>query len=302
MASRRCEEVDVLRGAALLGICVVNIPVMAGIDPVTPPGAGMDRWVAALVALLFQGKFFVLFSFLFGWGFGVQRDSARRSGRRFGAAYARRLSCLLVFGAAHALLVFTGDILVLYAVLGLPLWWLRDVGPRRLTGIALALAAHRGRFFSAGAAAYDSLKKRWAWLLAAGVSLNGLYTVGMLGSLGDGAFALMAFSGLALGGPCLAGVYLIAIVELTRRRPAPRWLAVIGRMSLSAYVAEGVLAGWVFNGYGLGLYGSVGDTACLFIALTLFAIVSVACRAWSQVSTTGPLEWPLRAATRGRLT
>ena len=110
----------------------------------------------------------------------------------------------------------------------------------------------------------------------------------MIGALGDGAPALLAFSSLAIG-------YLIGVVELVRRRGAARSLTAAGRMSLTAYVAEGMLAGVLFNGYGLGLYGEVGDLARLTLAI--YAAVHGLCLLWSRTLGQGPLERLLRAAT-----
>ena len=359
--AERREEADVLRGVALLGICVVNVPFLAGIDPLVPPEARIDRVAAFIVAALFQGKFFVLFSFLFGWGFGVGRASARATDRTFGVAWARRLGALCAIGVAHALLVFTGDILVLYALLGTLLWPLRDATPRRLlrsaaTALALSalalaglglsldgssfelgtgggylgsfadtvrarvhewpsafgfvlafngpvafaafctgLAAFRCGFLEPGAASHRALGRRWPWLLGIGLVLNLAYAAAALGLLGEGIGALLAFASLAIGGPCLASVYLLAVVELVRRGGVHGSFASAGRLSLSAYVAEGVVAGLLFNGYGLGGYGRVGDAACLGIAVSIHVGVHMACAGWWTRFGRGPLERVLRA-------
>jgi uncharacterized protein len=71
-------------------------------------------------------------------------------------------------------------------------------------------------------------------------------------------------------------------------------------MSLTAYVAEGAVAGLIFNGYGLGLYGQLGPFALCFVALAVFAMVHMLCATWSRFSVTGPLEVILRTITHGR--
>ncbi|MER5312400.1 DUF418 domain-containing protein [Streptomyces sp. NPDC002773] len=159
----RLAHVDALRGFALLGILVVNIGYMAS----TYHGSGLEdprfasplddavRWA---VAVFFEAKFFLLFSFLFGYSFTLQLDSAERSGARFVPRFLRRLAGLLVLGALHATLLFTGDILTAYAVLGLILLAARRIRPRTAVRTALVL-------FVVTAAAYV--------LLAAGVHLTG---------------------------------------------------------------------------------------------------------------------------------
>ncbi len=139
--TRRTTEVDAVRALALVGICIVNMPFMALPFEVAlkPPVAVADQLASLLVGMLAQGKFFVLFSFIFGWGLFVQQRSAERAGAAFGPRFARRLLGLAVIGMAHALLVFTGDILVLYAILGAVLWLVREWSPRALMRLAVAM-------------------------------------------------------------------------------------------------------------------------------------------------------------------
>ena len=133
---RRSGFADALRGFALVGICVVNLPWLASSPPAPPQGPSvLDGAARLLVSVLFEAKFFVLFSFLFGFGF--QRQLARvRSGAAAPASYARRLSGLFVLGALHAALLYVGDILVTYALLGAALWAVRDWPDARLLTLA----------------------------------------------------------------------------------------------------------------------------------------------------------------------
>lgn len=121
-ASERIATLDVLRGFALLGILLVNIAFFA--HPISDPfnfGAdqgGANATVAWLTAFLAQGKFYPLFSLLFGLGFAVQLERARASGRGFVPVYLRRLLVLLAIGVLHGVFVWAGDILTVYALLG----------------------------------------------------------------------------------------------------------------------------------------------------------------------------------------
>lgn len=134
----RTHEVDILRMAALIGICLVNVPFMAlPIDVVlSPPQGTLDRVAVFLVEALFQLKFFLLFSFLFGWGIAIQQASSIAKGLAFNAPYFKRLLGLLIIGIAHAILVFSGDILVLYGLLGILLWFTRHATNKTLLTIA----------------------------------------------------------------------------------------------------------------------------------------------------------------------
>ena len=119
----RVEVMDVLRGFALLGILLMNIeafvgPLMESITGVNPRFSGADRWMDAGIYVLVQGKFITLFSLLFGMGFAVMLERANATGRNGTALYARRLLALLGIGLTHALLIWSGDILLTYALLG----------------------------------------------------------------------------------------------------------------------------------------------------------------------------------------
>lgn len=137
----RLVHVDALRGFALLGILAVNMALFSsgfaftGIaDPTFT--SFTDKVVTWTVYFLFTMKFYLLFSFLFGYSFTLQLDSAQRKGRRFTPAFLRRLGALFVLGVAHAVLLFPGDILSTYAVLGLLLLAVRRIRPR--TAVVLA--------------------------------------------------------------------------------------------------------------------------------------------------------------------
>jgi len=122
----RIAAMDVLRGLAVLGIFLINMPLYVA------PSAGFFDWeknalwsgtadrLATLFIYIFaQGKFYTLFSFLFGLGFGVQMlRAAERHSPNFLATYRRRLFVLLAIGVLHFTLIWWGDVLHVYALLG----------------------------------------------------------------------------------------------------------------------------------------------------------------------------------------
>ncbi|MFD5144373.1 DUF418 domain-containing protein [Streptomyces sp. NPDC058401] len=130
----RIPEVDALRGFALLGILLVNALMMA--SPYGPGGAvdpdasALDRTVEGAVQALAVGKFYLLFSFLFGYSFTLQQASAAREGASPVPRMLRRTLGLFVLGALHAVLLYTGDILMTYALIGLVLIAARNCSPR----------------------------------------------------------------------------------------------------------------------------------------------------------------------------
>lgn len=127
--AERIEVIDVLRGAALFGIIVANMRGFNSPQPVYMDlqllwtGVG-DRIVQAFIDLFVSGKFITLFSYLFGIGFAIQMDRAEARGAspRF---YLRRLTVLLLMGLAHMFLLWWGDILTAYALMGFLLFLFR---------------------------------------------------------------------------------------------------------------------------------------------------------------------------------
>jgi uncharacterized protein len=120
-AGQRIEALDVVRGFALLGIFLMNIEWFN--RPISSLNEGMPRgltgldWLASwFVAYFVAGKFWTIFSLLFGMGFAVMLVRAERAGRAFTKVYLRRILALAVFGAVHFIYMWEGDILFSYAV------------------------------------------------------------------------------------------------------------------------------------------------------------------------------------------
>ena len=159
---------DVLRGFALLGIALVNIPLLA-IDPVLHNEGGdltvlSNGLTAFIVAALFQAKFYLLFSFLFGYSAHyVIKNSKENRGRWVGRSIG-----LILLGFFHFSLLFFGDILFIYGVFGL-----------------LLLAFYFRK---------DKTLKVWAWII---------YGVSSLLSIGIAALTLVGEQFLALKGKTL---------------------------------------------------------------------------------------------------
>lgn len=130
----RLVHVDALRGFALIGILTVNIWAFA--DPYFATGTinpfydSMPGRIARyLLEVVFEMKFYLLFSFLFGYSFTLQMASAQQAGASFMARMLRRQAALLAIGVLHYVLLFEGDILVTYALLGLILLACRNLKP-----------------------------------------------------------------------------------------------------------------------------------------------------------------------------
>ena len=136
---------DVLRGVALLGIFMVNMPLFAftmfegfggpGLIDATP----RDRLGWWIVAVIFQFKFISMFSLLFGAGFALQVGRATARGRSPAITYLRRLGSLFCIGILHPLLLWCGDILVAYSITGLILLPFARVSGRTLVVVGVCV-------------------------------------------------------------------------------------------------------------------------------------------------------------------
>jgi uncharacterized protein len=121
-SQERIEILDVLRGLAICGILIGNMQWFSnyGMMPaaLAEQGPFADRLTHFLVHFFIEGKFYSIFSFLFGFGFALQMARAEERGDRTGSLFKRRLFWLLVIGLLHAYLLWAGDILSIYAVMG----------------------------------------------------------------------------------------------------------------------------------------------------------------------------------------
>ena len=123
----RITTLDALRGFALLGVLVTNM--LQGYSFVR---SGADEGVATLIRAFAEGTFYPMFSFLFGLGFALQLRKGEAAQGAILPRFRRRLVILLVIGLAHELLLWAGDILFAYAVLGFVLILFRNVRDRTL--------------------------------------------------------------------------------------------------------------------------------------------------------------------------
>lgn len=377
--AEREHAVDVLRGLALLGIVVVNMefyaqPLLSGWLEASGGIDGAARWLSAAV---FQAKSYLVFSLLFGYGLGIQLARSAASGSPLGRRYARRMVGLFVLGTLHAVLLFAGDILMAYAVLGALLWPLRRVGERELLFVAGALAALTAfgavvlgvgtvaegglaaavpdtsaaaraiaegslgeqigqrvsdlgyaqsivllvqgpmvaaaflvglllarRGLLADPAAHRALLTRMARLCLpiglVGSALAATLIVVVGGAVGEGAGLVLQF--LAAPFSSLGYVAGIALLVASGRLAAPfARIGAAGRMSLTVYLGESIVAAVLFTGLGFGLYGEVGPALGLLIAFATWLGFLVFAAVWWRAFRFGPFEWLLRSFTYWRV-
>lgn len=365
----RTREVDIIRMAALVGICIVNIPFIAlPLDAVfSVPNSTQDKLAVFVVEAFFQLKFFILFSFIFGWGIAIQQCSAKAKGQPFTQHHFRRMAALSLLGFAHATLVFSGDILLLYALLGCLLWLIKDFTIRQLmivagwmlplsmlcllvlgimidavvmnsgtlssaVGVGLAgsfkdatqariadwpatfaflillqgplafgafaagLAAAKANFFTANSAGYTWLRRRFSLLLFLALPANVFYAAVMGGFISE-SYVLLTLAGfviVALAAPAMSLVYLFIFICIARAIKIPQLFVLAGQNTLSCYIIQGVIAGWFFGGYGLGLHARYGQATLLLIAVAIAVTAMLVVGTYAKRFGRGPLEPLLR--------
>ena len=392
--AERIEVVDVLRGFALCGILFVNIvwfKAPGSLGGFGYEGSPLDRLVAAGVFALAQGKFFTLFSFLFGWGFATQflRAEERGAAAGFPRLYLRRSAILGLIGVVHIVLLSEGDILLLYAILGLLLLPLRRARPEILhrwvkwllivpaaAAVLMFGALALGRVSPEGAAEIAASDRetaeqfrteartmtaaylepaftrtaatrvqsygRNAWIqLVLAPTVLAMFVLGLAGGRrhlarkaaghlallrrvrswglviglpvaalsATGASLLPTLSALmclwvngTVAGPLLALAYAASIALLWQR---PGWqrslrpLAAMGRMALTNYLLQSVIATLLFYGYGLGLARRVSPSLAILIATAILAGQILISGWWMRRYRFGPAEWLWRTLTYG---
>ncbi len=384
----RRPMVDSLRAVALLGVVVVNVAAYRrGVGPNLAAAGGrvggdVDPLTVGLSALA-EGRFYPLFSFVFGWGFAVQDARSRVRDRSVVGPWLRRCAVLLVLGGAHALLLFDGDILTTYALLGAFLLLIRPLRPGWLAALGAGLVVAQGLFttglialvtavadpdglglvrlradalaeLAADARVYsrgsfvdvvalraDDLALTYPLgLLTVGGTVAGMMCLGMAAAragwvdpnrwpgwlrtsivpvwavglvmsvpaawlVGDTALATLDTGGAALGwalysllGPALALAWAGVILR-AGQVGSFRWvldrLAPAGRMTLTLYLGQSLVASFAFNGYGFDLGDRLGIGAAVALATAFWVLQVVLATLWLRVFTMGPMEALTRA-------
>lgn len=390
--AERISSLDVLRGFALLGILVMNVqsfsmPAAAYMNPTAYgdlSGANLGVWM--LSHLFTDQKFMTIFSALFGAGIVLMWQRAEARGRAATGLHYRRAFWLMLFGGVHAYLVWTGDILFLYGVCSLWVFWLKRLRPRTLIIVGLivlavspalyllaastmpqwppenvaafeqmwrpsperiaeTLAAYRGGLadqfdfrieetvqFHAGAFPF------WGFWRASGLMLLGmaLFKLGFFSAEWSAqAYRRCVFIGGFVGLPIVAfGIYrnfaaqwdlssffigtlpnyfgslLVSLAyaasvmlvcqqgSLSRSTAA---LASVGRMALTNYLLQTILATLIFYGHGLGYFGYVSRVGQVLVVVLIWAIQVPLSIWWLRRFRFGPFEWLWRSLSYLRL-
>jgi uncharacterized protein len=280
-ASARVQSLDIVRGVAVLGILLLNIvsfgmPEAAYFNPRAYGGAHGADLVAYLINfVLFDGKMRGLFSFLFGASMLLVIERAEAGGRSPAVVHFARMGWLLVFGLAHLWLIWRGDILAHYALVGMLAFALRGMRPAQMLPLAVMLVLANTLIFAGlpmnvlglqqpaanAAEAADNARQLHDLVSGFGVPAPAdiahelaVYRGGYAGIVRE-RFAELAFSPLVIFGlyGCETLAYMLFGMAAFRtgmltgaweRRRYLRWLLICWGIALPAYIA---LAAWLVH-------------------------------------------------------
>ena len=171
--AQRLKLIDALRGVALLGILLMNIPSfsMPGYysESFKSNPADINFWISAVISVVFEGKMRALFGMIFGAGVLLFVSKKEQAGRSVTGLFYRRMFWLVLFGLIHAhLILWIGDILYLYGFCGMLVYLFRKVKPIYLVlGVPLVALVD----FSAGTLFYQNIRaQRIAYVEATAVA------------------------------------------------------------------------------------------------------------------------------------
>ncbi|MFI7004247.1 DUF418 domain-containing protein [Nocardia sp. NPDC050175] len=308
----RIHELDAVRGFALCGILVVNIWQLTDMTEVRAPGEMVP--LRHLLSVLFEGRFFPIFSFLFGLSFALFLDRAAQRTDRPRLILIRRLVALGILGLIHHQFQ-SGEALLPYALVGLVVL-LPATGLPRLAILVAGLAATIGVALTLGG----------GLALVPGLFLLGLAAdrYGIADTLNERTWQLTAVFALALPAavltamweyhtpyqdllvstaPPIAGLlgaltYLTGLLLILRTETGAvlsEVLEPMGRMALTNYISATALI--LLAEPHLHLSGSDKYGVLLCLAATIIAIQAIASWAWLKLFYYGPVEWIWRCIT-----
>ena len=403
--SERVVLLDALRGFALWGVFVSNSLMWLSGRAFLPSEKAtalaspvLEQVVSSIYQVFITQKFISIFSFLFGLGFSIQWARAEARGTSAVPLYRRRLLVLFGIGLAHALLLWTGDILHTYAMVGFLLmafharsnrtvlfwalglvtvmpflvpaairyvpvllhgaeaaaeavkasqasdkalradtlvalssesFWTAQVGNARffvenfgggvrrvlwmsliLGRFLLGLLAGRLLLLQNVEAHRALLRRILGWGLGVGLVINGggllvhrLRNAGVLEWDKQGPWMMLVNGAQEPGYIAMGAAYVAAFALLFQRDRWRRWMGLlspVGRMALTNYLMQSVVSIWIYNGWGLGLIGTLPPSRIVVICCVVFAGQVVFSHLWLARFRFGPAEWLWRSLTYGR--
>ncbi|MEO2078547.1 MAG: DUF418 domain-containing protein [Bacillus sp. (in: firmicutes)] len=320
--NKRLDALDYLRGFALLGIIFVNIiPLLS----VRHPELGtMDASYWRFLYLFVEGRFYTIFTFLFGVGFYLFISRAEAKGKKGTVLFLRRIIVLFLFGLIHVRF-HPGEALTIYAISGfiiLPFYrapkWIN-----LLFGLVMlfALSLFSAKIFmvvplmllgivTGQYRVFERVSHEWKKVAVFTGFMFVLSVVGLMYQNQQAPSVVTQVSyknslemqqfintGITIG-PIVSAFYIGLIVLLLQSSTVRKVLAPfknLGRMALTNYILQTVFM--LLAGNVLHLFHQLTYIQSLYLCLTILAIQLVFSTIWLKFFRFGPLEWLWRMAT-----
>lgn len=331
----RIHVIDSLRGFALLGLPFVNVLALWSMY-ISLSGTASDIWIQRFLYIFVEGRFYAIFSFLFGLGLWIFYSRAQEKGNHPSALFLRRMLILFGVGVLHQI-IHPGEALLFYSILGLPVLFLHRL-PRLvnlLIGIAgviigsivgekillilplmiLGLAFGQYRLFST----YEKHRRKWLAVMIVSfiVTIAGTVVLwqkapasGLVPYMEHIELAeeqyqsnrdFYEFADLSLKLSIPFSVFYVSLLVLLEplMKKMIRPLQDFGRMAFTNYIGQSIIL------VGLTLLIPAGTTisylTTMLVCLVLVILQMVFSMYWLNVFKYGPLEWLWRCGTYGAL-
>ena len=317
--NERIDVLDYLRGFALLGIILVNIGPLLAVNPSAANSADAAYW--RFLYLFIEGRFYTIFTFLFGVGLFHFIDRANTKGKKGQVLFVRRLIVLFIFGWVHVQF-HPGEALTIYAVSGLILlpFYKVNRNVNFIFGIIMlvVLGLFAAKIFMViplmllgiAAGQYHLFQRIRHRIKATAVftvimlvlSLAGLtFQYQSAPSPADITNSIQTQQFMSIGitiGPVISAFYAGCIVMLIQIPFFSKLLAPIksyGRMAFTNYLMQTTLI--LLAGKILQLQNHINYLQTLYICLAIYVIQLIYSTLWLRYFKFGPMEWVWRALT-----
>lgn len=326
--NKRIDTLDYLRGFALLGIILVNIPALLWIKT---PDTSIDIAYNRFLILFVEGKFFSIFSFLFGVGFYIFISRAMAKNNNAYLLFIRRIIILLLIGLVHFYFQ-PGEALTVYAIFGLialPFYKVRKEINITLGLILLAITAYYGIkiampfpliLLGLAAGQYQTFEKihdnrksiltftvimfmisiggllyQWHYVPEAMVNIDNMTTDEMTEHMTN----IEKFSLIGLQFSPFVSAFYVGLLTLLLKLPLCQALLSplkdYGRMALTNYLGQTALI--LLIGKAFDLIGNIRFIQSLWICISIYIFQLLFSKIWLKYFKFGPLEWLWRMGT-----
>ncbi|WP_167751386.1 DUF418 domain-containing protein [Lentibacillus salicampi] len=330
----RINVLDLIRGFALIGLPFVN--VLALWNNVNLSGTQEDIWIQRFLYIFVEGRFYAIFSFLFGLGFWIFLSRAQRKSNHPYGLFIRRMLILLGAGMLHQL-INPGEVLLFYAIFGLIVLFFYKA-PKQINLTLGIIGIIAGSFFGAktllplplillGLAfgqyrVFQTLmenKKKWGAAAIFSFVATSVITVFLWQNAPDAGLlsymegfdyditetqaeanrAFYDFIDLSMVFAPIYSIFYISLLVLLE--PAVgKWLSPLhsfGRMALSNYIGQSIIL--VSLLVFIPVDTIVSYKVAAIVCLIVVGVQIIFSSLWLRHFNYGPLEWLWRCATYG---